>query len=378
MLSISLPSLSNTIDFPSNAYSCLAINLKNIQDNYLTLSNFLKPAHCSAVLKANAYGLGMEMIGQALYEVGCREFFVAFGDEGAKLRSVVPHDAHIYVLHGFLNNEEKDFHHHQLTPVLNTREKIHQWSRFANKVETNLPCVLHVDTGMTRLGLTQLDVEDLFGAPSFDNLNIHYVMSHLACADDPSNPMNAHQLNLFNTMRTKLPVASASMAASNGMLLGKEYHKNMLRIGAALYGLHSPVYQSNLNLSLGFSVWARVLQVQEINPHQTVGYGQTFRAERVTRIATLGIGYADGYLRNMGNLSFVSIQGIMAPVVGRISMDLITVDVTEVHNPVLTGDWVEVMGNGVHPYCLTSHVYGNNPRELTIYLGGRLKRVYHG
>lgn len=306
----------------------LQINLKTIQDNYLTLKGIVKPAKAACVLKNNAYGLGIQPVGKALYQAGCRTFFVAHGWEGAQLRPVVG-KSRIFTLQGFGIEDEAEFKHFQLTPVLPTVESVYEWFK---QPFNRLKPALQVETGLNRLGVSY---EDVF---ALRHLSFSLILSHLSCADDINHPLNLTQLTTFQKFQPLFRNTPFSFSASDGIFLGKDFHFDIVRLGAALYGLNTaPHHEKQVKNCL--RLMGPVLQIKTVSPNETIGYGAAHKTTQTTKIATVSIGYADGIFRSFSPKGILHIekdgQIFVAPIVGRVSMDNITCDVTNIPDSVL-------------------------------------------
>lgn len=310
----------------ARAGAWLSVDLAAITDNWRRLSAQLRPGcRAAAVVKADAYGLGAAAVAPALLAAGCRRFFVATIDEGIELRPLLP-GAEILVLNGPWPGGEDDFAAHDLIPVLNTPAQLAGWAAFADA--RRLPSVLHVDTGMSRLGLAANEVAALGADRSLlERLGIILVMSHLACADEPENPMNRRQLAKFQAAAGHFPGIETSLAASSGLFLGPEWHGHWVRPGAALYGLRPSAGGTN-PMAQVVRLQGRILQVRDVDAGDTVGYGATHRFARSGKLAIVAAGYADGLFRSLGNRGSGLLGGWRVPLVGRVSMDLIAFDVT--------------------------------------------------
>lgn len=312
----------------------LLINLAAIAENYAQLCKHVGPAECGAAVKANAYGLGLQEVGQTLYEAGCRTFFVAHLAEGAALRPLVGQDSRIFVLHGPPPGTANACLTHDLIPVLNSLQQVQEWQDLAHAQGRPLAAALQVDSGMSRFGLTEADVAYLATQPqALSGIQVTLVMSHLGCADTPDNPLNRQQLAIFTRLKDRLPSAPASLAASSGIFLGPEWHFDLVRPGAALYGLAPTAGQPN-PMHATIRLQARVIQTRHVPAGASVGYGAAFKAHQPTTIALLGIGYGDGFPRRLGQRGFVICPDwpdIKLPIIGRISMDSLAVDL----NPLL-------------------------------------------
>lgn len=322
------------------AGAILTIDLGAIAANWRALAARASPALCAAVVKADAYGLGAARVVPALEAAGCRYFFVAHLDEGIALRAVLGPEPAIAVLHGPLPGTEPDMAAHDLVPVLNSAQQVAAWAALARSRRTKLPAILQLDTGMARLGIAPGELDQLGGVADLD---LHYVMSHLACADDPAHPANATQLLAFRTLRDRWPGVPASLAASSGIFLGSDFHFDLVRPGAALYGV-APQPGAN-PMRPCVRLQARIVQTRDIPPGEAVGYGQTWRAPAPTRIATIAAGYADGFLRSASNRGCAWLDGIRLPFAGRVSMDSITLDASAAPRDALQpGTLVDLIG----------------------------------
>ncbi len=361
----------------ATAGGILTIDLDALRANYRALAERAAPALCSAAVKADAYGLGLAPVARALSAAGCRIFLVADLEEGARLREILP-QAEIHVLTGPTAGTEADFAGLGLTPVLNDPAQIDLWAAFSRRRETPLAGVLHLDTGMNRLGLTPEDARALAAEPNrLEGVMLTWVMSHLACSDEPDHEMNARQLALFNELRGSLPPAPASLANSGGIFLGSAYHLDMVRPGIALYG-GNPLDHGDNPMAQVVHLQGRILQVRRVDSPMTVGYGATHGITGPGRLATVGVGYADGYLRALSNRGFGAIDGVKVPIVGRVSMDLITLDVSRIPaEQCAPGTLVDLIGGAI-PLDVAAAAAGSVSYELLTRLGPRLHRVYKG
>jgi len=348
----------------------LTVDLHALRANYRLLKDRASPARCAAAVKADAYGLGMDHVIPALLKEDCDAFFVATFDEGLNARALAP-EAEIYVLEGLIDRDPSDFESQKLIPVISTVQGIRMIGN------SPIPCALHIDTGMNRLGVPVSEIEKLLeDEPDLmSGLPLKLIMSHLACADDKNSDMNALQLKAFNDIRHKLPTVPASIANSGGILLGAGFHHHLVRPGIALYGGafdkgYEDVFAPVITLQ------ARILQTKMIRAGESVGYGSEWTAARDSLIATLAIGYADGYHLSFSKNGKVLIGEQVAPVVGRISMDYTTVDVTELgSDKVQVGDYATVIGKDLSLDQVAKN--GNmHAYQLLTSLGPRVKRNY--
>lgn len=348
----------------------VVVDLGALAANYATLVRLAAPAEVSAVVKADAYGLGLGPVVTRLAAAGCRSFFVSTPAEGQRLRAAVP-DARIFPLQDAAA-ALTTCRNAGLVPVLNTPEEVETWRVHGG----GAPVALQLDTGMTRSGLSPEDVIALAARPErLAGLRIALVMTHLACADEPDHPLNAEQLARFARLRALLPAAPCSIANSAGIALGADYHGDLVRPGLSLYGGRALAHGGNPMRTV-VRVEARVLQIRALAEDARVGYGATWHARAPARIATLGAGYADGYPRSLGNRGYVQVAGRRLPVIGRVSMDLTTIDVTELSADALrVGDYVELLGADV-PLEDVAERAGTLSYELLTRLSPRLPRVY--
>lgn len=361
---------------PNTWGGVLTIDIDALVANWRLLKGKLKTADCAAALKADAYGLGAKWAVVALAKAGCRDFFVALIDEGIHIREALNdtgQDARIHILSGPMDAAET-FVEHRLTPVLNSLADIDTWKRSASDAPANI----HIDTGMLRLGLSPDEVRILQDDPDrVRGLTVSTVLSHLACADVPNSPMNAEQLQRFRQAIPLFPGSKASLANSSAIFLGSDYHFDLARPGAALYGVN-PTTGSPNPMSQVVRLQGKILQVRDVDTPQSVGYGATHRIERKGRIATVGVGYADGYLRSLSSRGFGYFGEFRAPLAGRVSMDLITFDVTDVPEALAhPGALIDLIGpsNPVDDIAEAASTIGY---EILTSLGPRLHREYVG
>ncbi|GBQ47695.1 alanine racemase [Komagataeibacter sucrofermentans] len=361
--------------FPG-AGAALEIDLDAIAANYRLLDARTGTATCAAVVKADAYGLGADRVAPVLEQAGARVFFVAHLEEGIRLRPHVSPAARIFVLHGPMPGTEALFTHHALLPVLNSMEQVAGWRAHAAQAQKALPAALQVDTGMSRFGLSEADVTTLAQTPALlEGIDTRLVMSHLACADTPENPANAMQRDRLRAMAARLPAAPWALSASSGIFLGPDYHFNLVRPGAALYGL-APNAQAPNPLRPTVRLRARIVQRRAIGAGDGVGYGLTWRATGPRRIATLGIGYADGFLRSGAQGGCAWLGDYRLPILGRISMDSTTVDVNDVPESVLdAATHVDMIGPR-RSVDDVAHSAGTIGYEVLTALGSRFHRTY--
>ena len=368
---------------PPDARAVLTIDLDALRANWGALNRASGAAECAGVIKADAYGLGLDRIARALVAEGCETLFVATLAEARTVRLAHP-AVTIYVLDGLLPGAAAHYAGFDLRPCLSSLAEVREWAAWCDATGRRLRAAVHIDTGMHRLGLPASEVAALAGPERdlFGHFDLALVMSHLACADTPGHPMNGEQLARFQALRATLPPAPASLSNSGGVFLGADYHFDLVRPGIALYG--GRVLEDRPNpMQWVVRLQARILQVRDVDVGQPIGYGATFHAERASRVATIACGYADGFLRALsgpsgkpGPVGFIGEHPV--PVVGRVSMDLITVDVTDVPDKLaIRGGWVEVLGARTTIDDLTDRA-GTIGYELLTRLGRRVHRVYAG
>jgi alanine racemase len=366
----------------ATAGAIVTVDLDAIAGNWRALQARLAPGtECAAVVKADAYGLGAARVAPALAAAGCRSFFVVTLDEGLDLAPALP-GCSIHVLAPSLSGNESTLAASGLIPTLNTLADVEAWSAFARAARRRLPAALHADTGMRRLGLTPAEVAVLASAPDrLAGLDLRLLLSHLACADEPHHPLNAKQLAQFIAAKSRLAAAGiappASLANSSGIFLGADYHFDLVRPGAALYGI-APVPGESNPMAQVVRVQAKILQVRDVDAPETVGYGATRRFARPGRIATIAAGYADGYPRALSNVGTCVVGDHRAAVVGRVSMDLTTIDVTGVPETLVRpGTLVDLIGP-LNPLDEVAAAAGTIGYELLVRLGHRAHRVWRG
>ncbi len=366
-------------DTTAGAVGTIAIDLAAVASNWRALAAKVRPASCGAVIKADAYGVGAERVIPTLVEAGCGTFFIATPDEAEETRRLAPAAA-IYALDGVAGAADL-YARTQIWPVLSTPDEIESWSRSASALGRRLPAALHIDTGLNRLGLPVRETRRLAGDPSaLAAIDLALLISHLACADNPRDPKNRDQLVAFETLSALFPGVPRSLAASDGLMLGPDYCFDLVRPGYALYGGQASE-TSPAPVRPALVVRARILAVADVTPGETVGYAATWRAKRPTRIATIAAGYADGVPRHASAPDgrpggHVVIAGALAPIVGRVSMDLITVDVTDLPaDLVRPGQFATLIGDGLTLEDV-GRVSGTIGYEILTRLGRRFERVY--
>ncbi len=353
----------------------LTIDLEALLANRRTLARIAEGAELAAVVKADAYGLGLVPVARALARAGCRSFFVARLEEGEELRGLLP-GVRIFVLDGLAGRPPRRFLEARLVPVIGEPGELAGWRAVARARERRLETALLLDTGLTRLGLAEEDVRALVGDPLAE-LELVLVASHLACADEPAHPLNARQLAAFARLRTMLPPAPAGLSASSGIFLGEAFRFDQVRPGAALYGVNPTPGRPNPMRSV-VRLEAPVLRVHTVRERGTVGYGATHPTRPGSRIAVVPVGYADGWPRAASGRGRVRIAGREVPIVGRVSMDLLTLDASALpEEAVGPGTAVELLGEGFGVDELAAAA-GTIGYEVLTRLGRRFERRWLG
>ncbi|MEQ8841140.1 MAG: alanine racemase [Acidimicrobiales bacterium] len=352
----------------------LTIRLDAVADNYRHLVDVAAGAAVGAAVKADAYGLGLVPVVSRLWDVGCREFFVASVEEGIALRAALP-DAVVNVFNGAMPGTEGDLIAHRLVPLVISGDQLAGWRTASAAHGTALPVGLHVDTGINRTGLTPVEVDAVAADPSaLDGLELRHVLSHLASADDPESPQSEEQLARFREVRRRFPGGVASLANSAGTFRDPSFHLDLVRPGVALYG-GWPIAGRPSPLRQTVVLEAPVMQLRDVGVGDRVGYGATYEVTKPERHAVVPVGYADGFHRAASNRAIAHVAGVAAPIVGRVSMDLIVVDVTGL--PVEPGDAVELIGDHC-PIDEVATAAGTISYELLTSLGPRYERLYTG
>lgn len=348
--------------------SVLNINLDSLVKNFSFLKDLAPHSIPAAVVKNNAYGIGVENVVPTLLKSGCNHFFVALADEGATVRAHAPH-ANIFVLQGIGDDSIEVFKKFNLTPVIATPHMFEFWKK--NKISGIRP-VLNIDTGLNRLGFRFEDIQNL---SSQDKNEFSFILSHLACADEAFHFMNRHQSETFDKMTSLFPHTPTTLSASDGVFLGESFQKDMVRFGAAMYGLNTAPDRKNRMLPV-VTLKAPVLQIINIHKGEYIGYGATYKAAKNMKIAVVSIGYGDGIPRSLSDKGRFFYEGEETRFVGRLSMDNIMCDISHIHN-ISEGDFVDVLNDSY-----TADDMGRDAGTIgyeilsSICKSPRLKRVY--
>jgi len=356
------------------AGALLTIDFEALAANYRLLCRQVAPAQVAGVVKADGYGLGAARVAQTLIGQGCRHLFVALLGEARVLKPQLPGDIPLYVLNGLMPGAEAECAALGAIPVLNSLDQIARWAALAAERSIVLPGVLQVDTGMSRMGLPGDEVAALLADPALlEGIDLRLIMSHLACADDPADPANAAQARLFEDIAARFPDVPRALDNSGGAFLPRG-HFDIVRAGIAMYG-GAPGEGPN-PMHPVIALEARIAQLRTIPAGTGVGYGLTHRVDRESRIATIPVGYADGWPRCLGNRGSAYVAGVRVPVVGRVSMDSITLDVTDVPDAALyPGAPVELIGPHQSLDAVAADA-GTISYEILTQLSRRYERVH--
>jgi alanine racemase len=364
------------------ATGILTIDLDAIVANWRKLEKTAVPAECAGVVKANAYGCGAAQVAGALANAGCKTFFVATLDEARVVRGAIPESAAIYVLDGFFQNSGEEYAAINCRPVIGELNELAEWDVFCRRSGWTGGAAIHIDTGMNRLGLTVAEAQGIIPRINAGDHGITLVMSHLVSAELLNNPVNARQLAAFREIQSLFSGVPAALANSSGIYLGPQFQFDLVRPGAALYGIN-PTPEADNPMQPVVELKARIVQVRNIDRGETVGYGGTWSARRPTRLAIVSAGYADGYFRAASASdgtrgAEVIVAGKRCPIAGRVSMDLMAVDVTDLDKTAARrGHMVTLIGEGITVDELAHH-FGTIGYEVLTSLGRRFARVYKG
>ena len=383
---MTLASDQKTLDRPANAAPAsatgvLTIDLDAIVTNWRRLGSHTIPADCAGVVKADAYGCGITPVTRALAKAGCRTFFVATLDEARAVREVTPTSA-IYVLDGFFPGSGDLYAKYDCRPVIGDATELAEWDAFRAISGWAGPAAIHIDTGMNRLGFRIADAQALEPRIKSGNHGFSLVMSHLVSAEVLGDPVNGRQVAAFREIASVFSGVPASLANSSGIFLGSHFHFDLVRPGAALYGIN-PTPEADTPVLAVVDLKARVAQVRNVEKGETVGYGGTWTARHPTRLAIITAGYADGYFRAAGGIDNVRsaeamVAGQRCPIAGRVSMDLMAIDVTDLPpGAIRRGGMATLIGEGITADELAHH-FGTIGYEVLTSLGRRYARVYKG
>lgn len=355
----------------------LTIDLGAVRANYQTLKDRVgDKCTVAAVVKADGYGLGADRVASVLLSEGCTNFFVSSPAEGAALRPHVQ-DAKIYILNGFYDTHAESYLEHNLIPVIDNLKEIERYKTIGKGQDKDLPAALDFDTGMNRLGFGVEGANHLLAHPDMlEGLEVDTVMSHFASADEPDNPLNREQYETFKKITAHFPQAQKSLANSFGVFLNPEYHFDMVRPGMAMYGLNPTPLQAN-PMSPVASLKVPIIRLRDVKAGETIGYNETHTFDQDTCVATVAAGYADGLLRALSNKGKFYWKSYPCPIRGRISMDLITTDLSKIpeNERPKPGDFLEVLGTHQTADDFANDA-GTIGYEVLTSLGERYKRQY--
>ena len=377
-MSVSVPPPASSLVPLANR---LVVDLGALRDNYLALAARGGTAECAGVVKADAYGLGLKPVARTLARAGARTFFTAFTEEAMCLRALLP-DACIFVLSPFLESDAAALLRERLVPCLYDRAGVAAWAALGAARGASVPAAIHFETGMNRLGMSEAEARALGRdwRPG-GYLDLRLVMGHLASGDDPYGAMNRVQLDRFRALRSLFPEVRASLANSAGVMLGPDYHFDLLRLGISLFG-HDPHYRvTPARVRPVATFEARLAQVKVLRAGETIGYGETFTCSRDVRAGVVLAGYADGLPRGLSSSEESSplrlaIGRHRVPVLGRVSMDMTVVDLSEVPEvEAIPGTMVEVFGSQVSIESVAERA-GTIPNEILTGIGRRVPREY--
>ena len=365
----------------ATAGGVLTIDLGAIEANWKRLAAMTMPVECAAVVKGDGYGCGLEPVTAKLHKAGCRTFFVADVAEGGRVRAIVP-DATVYVLNGVPPSAGRALADANLRPVINSPTELAEWDAFVATNGWRGGAALHIDTGMNRLGLTVEEGVAIAARAKSESHGFTLLMSHLACADVSDHPMNDRQIRLFRELRILYRGIPSSLANSSGIFLGGTVHCDLVRPGAALYGVN-PTPDRRNPMRPVVELKGRIIQVRHAGKGESVGYGAAFTTTRPTRLAIVAVGYADGYARAAGAAkgkpaAEAIVAGKHCPLAGRVSMDLIAVEVTDLpEGSARRGDFATLLGGDIGVDALAASA-GTIGYEVLTSLGRRYHRVYRG
>jgi alanine racemase len=359
----------------------LTIDLSAIEANWKRLAGMTLPVECAAVVKGDGYGCGLEPVTAKLYAAGCRTFFVADIPEGRRVRAIAA-EATIYVLDGVIPSTGPALADANLRPVINSPTELAEWDALVAATGWKGGAALHIDTGMNRLGLSVDEGVAIAARAKSETHGFTLLMSHLACADTPDHTLNDRQIRMFRELRILYRGIPSSLANSSGIFLGGTVHCDMVRPGAALYGVNPTPGRANPMRPV-IELKGRIIQVRLVPKGDSVGYGAAFTTTRPSRLAIVAVGYADGYARAAGAIkgrpgADAIVAGKRCPVVGRVSMDLMAIDVTDLpEGSARRGDFATLVGGGIGVDEIGA-ASGTIGYEVLTNLGRRYHRIYKG
>ena len=349
----------------NNSSSILEVNLKNLIYNYKVFKKYIQNNQVAATIKANAYGIGDRKAFDILYKNGCRHFFLATLKEGLELRKFYQ-KGNIYILNGLENNDINTFKKNKLIPIINSKIEI----KLIEK--TKLKFGIHIDTGLNRLGINKIDLPKKI----YNKKNLQIILSHLASSDEKNNIYNYFQNNKFKSIKNlfKNKKIIFSLANSMGTILGKDFHYNLVRPGISLYGGH---YNTKLKKYIKpvVKLKAKIIQIKQILKNEFIGYNQTYKTKKNIWVAIIGIGYGDGISRMLSNRGFVYYKKHKFRILGRVSMDTTTIDITKLNNLLKVGQYVEII-NYSHGIDELAKICETISNEILTSISYRVQRIY--
>jgi alanine racemase len=375
------PETTSALPSGDEAGGVLTIDLAAIEANWKRLAGMTVPVECGAVVKADAYGCGLDQVATKLHKAGCRTFFVADVREGRRVRAIA-REAVIYVLNGVLPSTGRALADAHLRPVINSTTELAEWDTFVSTNDWRAGAALHIDTGMNRLGLTVDEGVAISARIKSESHGFTLLMSHFACADTPDHPMNDKQIRLFRELRIMYRGVPSSLANSSGIFLGGTVHCDIVRPGGALYGANPTPGKKN-PMRPAVELKGRIIQVRHVQKGETVGYAAAYATTRPSRLAIVAVGYGDGYARAAGASKAkppaeAIVSGRRCPLVGRVSMDLMAVDVSDLpEGSARRGDFATLIGGelGIDELATATGTIGY---EVLTSLGRRYHRIYKG
>lgn len=347
----------------------LEVNLKNLAYNYKKLSSIANKSICAATIKADAYGIGVIKAFETLYKNKCRHFFVATTEEALQIRDKKL-SANVYVLNGLEGNKLSIFNNNNIIPIINDKDEYNFVNKNIKKYK-KLKFGIHIDTGLNRLGINENEFLKLISPQN----KIHIIISHLSSADEGKNNYNIFQNTKFiKAINLKINAKYKSLSNSMGIILGNTYHYDLVRPGVSLYGGHYNTKMKKI-IKPVISLKGKILQIKEINKNEFVGYNQTYKTKKKIKVAILGIGYADGISRLLSNKGHVYYKKKTFDIVGRISMDSITVDISKNNKSLKVGDYMDIINhsNGIDKIAIQSNTICH---EILTSISKRVKRIY--
>ncbi|MBF8246707.1 MAG: alanine racemase [Rickettsia sp.] len=356
------------------------INLQNIKDNFLLIQKKALGVEIGAVVKANAYGLGIKYVAPILEKAACRNFFVSSFEEALELKNFLEKDSNIFILHGVYSINLEEVIVNNFITVINNLEQLELLLQASVRKNKKLPCILNFNLSMYRLGISVSEIDDIYKRYDLSSLKILYIMGHLSSSDESESQKNEEELKKFINICSKFSNnVKKSLANSNAIKLGSKYFFDLIRSGSAIYGItrFSKDHLLDQDLKEVVSIYTHIIQINKVSKGELIGYNGTFRAKKDMILAVVPLGYADGYIRIFSNNSYVYIDCYRLPVVGSVSMDLSIIDVSYVPQELLfIGQKVEIIGQNQSIYSLSKIANTISYEVLTVLmLSKRIRKV---